>query len=168
MNRQLFVLLVVVYFSLAHSGIAIAQISNHYRSSLPLINLRVTSGYGYRVHPVTKKNDLHRGIDFAARCDPVLNILDGTVTDTGYNPILGKYVRISHGDFQSIYGHLSQILVIPGEPATAGQVIGVTGVTGRVTGEHLHFSIRFKNKYINPLHFLKSLLLPEQLDSTIN
>lgn len=168
MNPRIFVLHVVVHFLLTHSAVAIAQINDQYRSSLPLINLRVTSSFGYRVHPVTNRYDLHRGVDFAARCDPVLNILDGTVTDTGFNPILGKYVRISHGDFQSIYGHLSQILVIPGEPAKAGQVIGVTGATGRVTGEHLHFSIRFKDKYINPLHFLRSLLLPEQLAQTIN
>lgn len=168
MNPRIFVLHVIVHFLLTHSGVAIAQISGHYRSSLPLINLRVTSGFGYRVHPVTKKYGLHRGVDFAARCDPVLNILNGTVTDTGFNPFLGKYVKISHGDFQSIYGHLSQILVIPGEPATVGQVIGVTGATGRVTGEHLHFSIMFKDKYINPLHFLRSLLLPEQLAPNIN
>ncbi len=168
MNPRIFLLHVIFHLLLTHSVVAIAQISGHYRNSLPLINLRVTSGFGYRVHPVTKKYDLHRGVDFAACCDPVLNILDGTVTDTGFNPILGKYVRISHADFQSIYGHLSQILVVPGEPAKAGQVIGVTGATGRVTGEHLHFSIRFKDKYINPLHFLRSLLLPDQLAQTIN
>ncbi len=136
--------------------------------SLPLLQLRVNSSFGNRTHPVTGQPDLHKGVDLAARCDPVLSVMDGTVSGTGSNSILGNFVRIKHGEFQSIYGHLSYILVTPGEPVTAGQFIGITGSTGRVTGEHLHFSIRFKDKYLNPLHFLKSLLLPEQPPSTTN
>ncbi|MFD2964387.1 MULTISPECIES: M23 family metallopeptidase [Olivibacter] len=124
--------------------------------------LRVTSSFGKRVHPVTGLPDLHKGIDLAARCDPVLSVMDGTVIDTGFNPILGKYIRIAHGEFQSIYGHLSYILVTPGEPVSGGEFIAVTGATGRVTGEHLHFSIRYRGRYINPLHFLRSLLLPRR------
>nr|WP_068891003.1 M23 family metallopeptidase [Pedobacter panaciterrae] len=130
--------------------------------SLPLLQLRVNSSFGHRTHPVTGQPDLHKGVDLAARCDPVLSVMDGTVSSTGSNPILGNFIRITHGEFQSIYGHLSYILVTPGESVIAGQFIGVTGSTGRVTGEHLHFSIRFKDKYLNPLHFLTSLLLPEQ------
>lgn len=168
MSRYVFTWFVFIQFSLFHAGSAKAQDNVQYRSSLPLINLRVTSGFGYRIHPVTRQRDLHKGVDFAARCDPVLNVLDGIVADTGFNPILGRYVRISHGEFQSIYGHLSQTLVTPGDQVIAAQVIGVTGATGRVTGEHLHFSIKFKDKYINPLHFLRSLLLPGQLPSTLN
>lgn len=141
---------------------ATAQDSVSYRCSLPLINLHVTSGFGYRIHPVTKKYDMHRGVDLAAQCDPVLSILDGTITDIGFNPILGKYIRILHGEFQSIYGHLSLILVIQGETIEAGHPIAITGATGRVTGEHLHFSIKFRGKYLNPLQFLSSLLLAGQ------
>ncbi|MDN8834145.1 M23 family metallopeptidase, partial [Staphylococcus aureus] len=84
--------------------------------------------------------DLHKGVDLAARCDPVLSVMEGTVSSTGFNPILGSFIRIKHGEFQSIYGHLSYILVTPGDSVTAGQFIGITGSTGRVTGEHLHFS----------------------------
>ncbi len=136
--------------------------------SLPLLKLRINSSFGKRIHPVTGQPDLHKGVDLSARCDPVLSVMDGTVSSTGSNPILGNFIRITHGEFQSIYGHLSYILVTTGEPVTAGQFIGVTGSTGRVTGEHLHFSIRFRDKYLNPLHFLRSLLLPEQLPSTTN
>ena len=136
--------------------------------SLPLPQLRVTSSFGKRVHPVTGYPDLHKGVDLAARCDPVLSIMGGTVRDTGFNPVLGNYIGIAHGEFQSIYGHLSYILVVPGEPVTSGEVIGITGATGRVTGEHLHFSIRFRDRYLNPLHFLRSLLLPEQQPPPIN
>ncbi|KAA8476837.1 peptidase M23-like protein [Arcticibacter tournemirensis] len=136
--------------------------------SLPLPQLRVTSSFGKRVHPVTGYPDLHKGVDLAARCDPVLSIMNGMVSATGFNPILGNYIRIAHGEFQSIYGHLSYILVMPGEQVTAGEVVGITGATGRVTGEHLHFSIRFRDKYLNPLHFLRSLLLSEQPPPSIN
>ncbi|WP_316777889.1 M23 family metallopeptidase [Pedobacter antarcticus] len=158
----------VYYLTLLLLIVISAQAQVPTNVSLPLQQLRVNSPFGKRIHPVTGKPDLHQGIDFAARCDPVLSVMDGTVSDTGFNPILGNYVRIRHGEFQSIYGHLSYILVIPGEAVTAGQCIGVTGSTGRVTGEHLHFSIRFRDRYLKPLHFLKSLLLPEQKLSNIN
>ncbi|RZJ92815.1 MAG: M23 family metallopeptidase [Chryseobacterium sp.] len=127
---------------------------------LPLQKLSITSSFGMRIHPVTGKTDFHRGIDLAADCDPVLNIMDGKVKSIGFDPILGNYVRIQHGEFLSIYGHLSHILVTNGETVGAGYIIGVTGATGRVTGEHLHFSIRYRGRYLNPLLFLKSLLVP--------
>ncbi|WP_199120305.1 M23 family metallopeptidase [Pedobacter sp. ASV28] len=162
MKRSLFACSLLFTLLLCKTGFAIASDTTKKQISLPLINLRLTSGFGYRIHPITKQHDLHKGIDLSARCDPVLSILKGRITDTGYNPVLGNYVRIGHGEFQSIYGHLSQILVGRDEPVEAGQPIAVTGATGRVTGEHLHFSIKFKDRYINPLHFLSSLLLPEQ------
>ena len=125
---------------------------------LPLQKFHVNSYFGKRVHPLTGKADFHQGIDLAADCDPVLNIMDGRVKSIGFNPILGNYVRICHGEFQSIYAHLSHVLVKNGEQVEAGYPIGVTGATGRVTGEHLHFSISFQGRYLNPLLFLKSML----------
>ncbi len=125
--------------------------------SLPLPSLKVTSGFGHRIHPVTHARDFHKGVDLSARCDPVLSVLDGTVVEIAFNPILGRYVRIDHGDFQSVYGHLSFILVGNNESVRAGQPIAITGATGRVTGEHLHFSIRFRGRHINPIYFLWQL-----------
>jgi len=58
---------------------------------------------------------------------------------------------------QSIYGHLSEIAVLPDEPVMAGQAIGITGATGRVTGEHLHFSIKYQGRELSPLAFLGGL-----------
>jgi len=136
--------------------------------SLPLLQLHVNSPFGKRVHPITGQPDFHTGIDLAARCEPVLSVLDGTVYETGFNPFLGFYIRIKHGQFQSIYGHLSTITVQLGETVCAGQLIGVTGATGRVSGEHLHFSIRFRNKYLNPLHFLRLLLQADEQPININ
>src|SRR5690606_9645482 len=123
----------------------------------PLPRLNVTSPFGQRIHPVTGRPDYHNGVDFAARSDPVLSVLDGTVKETGNHPNLGKYIRTLHGEVELIYGHLSRLLVSTGDTVYVGQPIGITGATGRVTGEHLHFSVKFKGKYLDPLKFLHSL-----------
>jgi murein DD-endopeptidase MepM/ murein hydrolase activator NlpD len=162
MSRILLLCCSLIALLACKNGFAYSGDTIRTQISLPLMNLRLTSGFGYRIHPITKLQDLHKGIDLSARCDPVLSILKGRVTDTGYNPVLGNYIKIAHGDFQSIYGHLSLIIVNKDQPVEAGQPIAVTGATGRATGEHLHFSIKFKDRYINPLQFLLSLMLPEQ------
>jgi len=126
--------------------------------SLPLAHLTVTSSFGWRIHPILGKPDFHRAVDLAARNDPVFSIMDGIIYETGKHHILGNYVRIDHGNIQSLYGHLSHALVQAGQTILAGQPIGITGSTGRATGEHLHFSISFGEKYIHPLHFLKAAM----------
>jgi len=125
---------------------------------LPLKNLQLTSSYGNRIHPVTGKYAFHSGVDLRAKQDTVYAIMDGTVSAVNYNDLLGIYIRLDHGRFQSVYGHLSQVFVTTGESLQAGEPIGITGATGRVTGEHLHFSIRCRQQYINPLEFLYQLL----------
>lgn len=129
-----------------------------YTISLPGQQIKVTSGFGWRIHPVTGKPDLHQGVDLAARNDPVYSIMAGTVYKIGSHPILGRYIRIDHGVVQSIYEHLSAILVQAGQSVNAGQPIGITGSTGRATGEHLHFSIRSAKNYIHPLQFLEAVM----------
>ncbi|MFC0513159.1 M23 family metallopeptidase [Mucilaginibacter angelicae] len=126
---------------------------------LPLTGLYITSSFGFRRHPVTGIHAFHNGIDFRARSDTVYAIMKGTVTDAGYDGLLGIHIGIGHGDFTSVYGHLSQVFVAPDEPVEAGQPIGITGKTGRVTGEHLHFSIRFRGRYIDPLEFIYQKLI---------
>ncbi|WP_051606876.1 M23 family metallopeptidase [Sphingobacterium thalpophilum] len=134
--------------------------------SLPLSDLTVTSPFGWRTHPVTGKSDFHNGVDFAARSDPVFNVLDGWVKETGKHKLLGKYIRIVHGEVETIYGHLSNILVSPRDTVIAGQPIAITGSTGRVTGEHLHFSVKFNGKFLDPLKFLRRI--KEQSDQSLN
>ncbi len=130
---------------------------------LPLENYRVTSRFGWRRHPVTGKRDFHNGIDLAARAQVVRSIMAGLVSETGHHRFLGNYVRIDHGDVQSVYGHLSHISVHEGQDITAGQPIGVTGRSGRATGEHLHFGIRRGGTYIDPWKFLHGLI--QQIDN---
>lgn len=139
---------------------------DHVNISLPLAQLVVTSPFGWRNHPVLGKRDFHQGVDLAARNEPVYAIMDGLVGETGHHPILGIFVRIDHGNIQSSYGHLSLALVKTGQPVLAGQPIGITGSSGRATGEHLHFGIKSSESYINPLLFLKAAI--EQQESSVS
>jgi murein DD-endopeptidase MepM/ murein hydrolase activator NlpD len=123
--------------------------------SLPLRQIRLTSPYGYRLHPIYKRMKLHAGIDLAAHRDTVFSILDGVVQNCRYSKSLGLFVRIDHGNsLNSLYGHLSQWLVMPGDIVNAGDPIGITGATGIVTGEHLHFAVSYADRWLNPLRFL--------------
>ena len=126
---------------------------------LPLKNLHLTSCYGYRIHPVTGKYAFHAGVDLRANHDTVFAVMDGSVKAVGYNYLLGIYISLDHtNDLESLYGHLSQIFVGPGDKIVANEPIGITGATGRVTGEHLHFSILYRHQYIDPMEFLYQTL----------
>ena len=120
------------------------------------IPLRVTSRYGYRVHPVTGLHRMHEGIDFRAAIGTrVYAAQTGRVIYTGRKGGYGKMVGIQHqGDFTTWYGHLSQIRVSIGEYVHLGKVIGLSGNTGISTGPHLHFEIRYKGRSENPAPYL--------------
>jgi len=124
---------------------------------LPLKHLQLTSTYGYRIHPVTGNYSFHSGIDLKARHDTVFSVLGGRVKFMGYDNITGVHIRVKSGDFELLYGHLSQVFVLAGDSVHAGKPLGITGATGRVTGEHLHFAVRYRQAAINPLKFLNSL-----------
>ena len=121
---------------------------------LPLKQLHITSAYGYRLHPLTGRVRFHSGIDLRANADTVFAVLPGTISITGFDPSLGVYIRMTAGDFELTYGHLSRIFVLPGDTIPAALPLAITGSTGRVTGEHLHFSIRFRQRRVDPLKFL--------------
>lgn len=129
---------------------------------LPLKHLHINSDFGYRVHPLTGKYAMHQGADFKARNDTVYAILNGYVASIGYDNGLGINIQLEHGEFESVYGHLSQVLITARDSVKAGEPIGITGATGRVTGEHLHFGIRYRHKYINPIKFLYELLKKQE------
>lgn len=121
--------------------------------ALPLHRLSVTSGFGWRVHPVTGNYDFHAGVDLRARHDTVFAVTGGRVS-AGYNVLLGNYIRVTSGDLQTVYGHLSQIFRLTGDSVQTDDAIAITGCSGRVTGEHLHFAVCWCGHYINPLQFL--------------
>jgi murein DD-endopeptidase MepM/ murein hydrolase activator NlpD len=126
---------------------------------LPLKHLHLNSTFGYRIHPVTGQYAFHAGVDLYARADTVFAIMDGLINETGYKRDLGINIKIDHNNLQFIYGHLSQVFILPGDSVITGQPIGITGSTGRVTGEHLHLAIRDHSKFINPIKFLYETLI---------
>jgi murein DD-endopeptidase MepM/ murein hydrolase activator NlpD len=137
-----------------------------FMATLPLRYLTITSSYGHRIHLLTGKWAFHAGIDLRARSDTVFAIMDGVVITAAYDNSLGSYVGLNHGSIQSLYGHLSQIFVKPGDTVRCGQPIAKTGATGRVTGGHLHFAVLYGNKPLDPLRFLYQVIInPNQIEN---
>ena len=81
-------------------------------------------------------------------------MMPGRVKDIGYKKSLGNFIEIEHGDFMVTYGHLYTVIGRKGDYLRAGQSVGISGSTGRSTGEHLHVSVQYKRKNINPYPFI--------------
>lgn len=117
---------------------------------------RVTSRYGYRIHPVYKTKKFHTGIDIGAGYG--LNIVaaaDGVVTLAATNGGYGKCIVINHGSgITTLYGHCSSLLVSKGATVTKGQVIAKVGSTGVSTGPHLHFEVRINGGTTDPMPYI--------------
>ncbi|MDW2974494.1 MAG: peptidoglycan DD-metalloendopeptidase family protein [Alphaproteobacteria bacterium] len=127
---------------------------------LPLgkpVNSRITSNYGTRQDPFTGKPKKHRGIDFAGKIGTeLLAVAPGRVVSAGERVGYGTTVEIDHGlGFTTLYAHLSQILVSRGDWVRPGTVIGLAGSSGRSTGPHLHYEIRYKGTPFDPTKFIK-------------
>lgn len=120
----------------------------------PVDGARVSSGFGMRLHPVLGYSKMHKGIDFAAPIGtPIYASGDGVIQRAGRFSSFGNYVRIHHrNDLDTAYAHMSKIAdgMRPGTRVKQGQIIGYVGMTGRVTGPHLHYEILIANKQVNP------------------
>ena len=130
------------------------QVARYLSVCYPLSHIKINSPYGYRKDPFTGKRKFHNGIDLYARSAKVFAMMQGKVLRVGQDKASGKYVTLQHGNFTVSYCHLSQILVSRGQAVLPGNVVGITGNTGRSTGEHLHMTIRHNGEYINPRIFL--------------
>lgn len=125
----------------------------------PLKEMKVTATYGKRIHPITKQEKSHDGIDLKAnQGDVVMTIAGGVVEKTGFSSERGNYIIVRH-EFEetlfSLYAHLSEIEIKVGDIVEAGDVIGKAGSTGMATGPHLHLSIfNENNETINPASIL--------------
>lgn len=118
---------------------------------------RITSKYGYRIHPVYKTKKFHAGIDIGAGYGSAIVAAEsGTVITATYGSGYGKYVVVSHGSgITTLYAHCSSLLVNVGDKVTRGQTIAKVGSTGVSTGNHLHFEVRISGATTDPLTYVK-------------
>ncbi len=117
-----------------------------------------SSNFGWRIDPFTGKSAMHEGVDFVVPLGtPIHAAASGIVVYAGLHPDFGNLVEIDHGnDILTRYAHASKLVVKVGEVVKKGQLISYVGSTGRSTGNHLHFEVRFKGLAQNPVRFLQN------------
>lgn len=117
---------------------------------------QVNSGYGSRTSPWSANSEFHSGLDIGARVGtPVKSPAPGTVVFAGVNAEYGQTLIIEHGnETKSLYGHLSKLNVAVNQKVQRGDVVALTGNTGRSSGPHLHYEIRIKDQSVNPTSYL--------------
>lgn len=128
---------------------------------------RVASGYGYRIHPIYKVRKLHTGMDFTAPTGTeIFATGDGEVVEVeSSNNGYGKHVIIRHGfGYETLYAHMSRILVRKGQKVKRGEIIGLIGNTGTSVGPHLHYEVIQNGTKVNPAYFYFNDLTPEQFE----
>jgi murein DD-endopeptidase MepM/ murein hydrolase activator NlpD len=132
------------------------QWQTHTRPSSWPLNGVLRSSFGGRSDPFSGEGAFHTGIDLSAPVGtPVHATADGVVGSAGWSGAYGKLVIVEHGNgLDTYYAHLSQFLVLPGEEVHRGQVIGLSGDTGRATGPHVHYEVRFHGTPVNPYRYL--------------
>jgi murein DD-endopeptidase MepM/ murein hydrolase activator NlpD len=146
-------------------------------SSIPAIQpvnnddlTRVASGYGYRIHPIYKIRKLHTGMEFAAPTGTEIYATgDGKIMRiekkrSGY----GYNIMIQHGyGYQTLYAHMSKILVKVGQEVTRGEVIGKVGNTGTSVGPHCHYEVIKDGSKVNPANYFFNDLTPQQYEELL-
>jgi murein DD-endopeptidase MepM/ murein hydrolase activator NlpD len=117
---------------------------------------QINSGFGGRTSPWSAKPEFHSGLDIGAPVGtPVKAPAPGTVVFAGVNPEYGQMLIIEHGnETKSIYGHLSRLRVTVNEKVQRGEVVALTGNTGRSSGPHLHYEIQVRGQSVNPTSYL--------------
>lgn len=117
---------------------------------------KITSPYGTRVHPISQVETTHYGVDIEADYgDCVISSLPGTVTDAGFDENLGNYVKVKHSEnMETVYGHMSEILVKKDEVVDSNTRIGSVGATGTATGPHVHLEVRIDGQCVDPQDYL--------------
>ena len=150
----------------------LAQNKNQMLVSIPAIQpvankdlKRMASGYGMRIHPIYKTAKMHSGMDFTAPIgtkiyatgNGIISLVE--MSDRGY----GNHIIINHGfSYQTLYGHMSKIIVRPGQKINRGDLIGYVGNTGSSTGPHLHYEVHKNGNPVNPINFYYNDLSPEE------
>lgn len=128
------------------------SIPNGYPTNLK----KITSEFGMRIHPVTKVNSFHKGVDIRAKMgNEIYATADGFVSISDYLDLSGNRIVLMHNfGFESRYSHLKNATVAPGDVVHKGDLIGYSGNTGRSIAPHLHYEVRYLGKSIDPIQFL--------------
>ncbi|MCI2083058.1 MAG: M23 family metallopeptidase [Bacteroidales bacterium] len=125
---------------------------------------RISSSFGYRSDPFTHAIRMHTGVDISGpKNEPIYVTGDGKVVEVGFNFFgYGNFVVVDHGfGYKTLYGHLSTPEVAEGQMLHRGDEIGEMGNTGRSTGTHLHYEVRYKDRPINPTNFFDRDVSPK-------
>ncbi|MDD3500272.1 MAG: M23 family metallopeptidase, partial [Sulfurovum sp.] len=132
-----------------------ALVLNSIPNGKPLKYGRISSGYGYRTHPITQRESFHPALDFTAKNGtPVYAPASGVVVFAKRKGAYGNFLLLDHSfGFKTAYGHLSRFAVKSGDFVSKGDLIAYVGSTGRSTGPHLHYEIRYLDKWLNPKPF---------------
>ena len=130
---------------------------------------RTASGYGMRIDPVYHVRRFHAGMDFSAPVGTdVFATGNAKVVFTGWKQGYGNTVELDHGfGYTTLYAHLYKVLVHNGQNVKRGDVIALVGNTGKSTGPHLHYEVRYQDKPVDPRNFYFYDLTPEQYDQMI-
>ena len=117
---------------------------------------RVTSGFGWRRSPISRRQKMHSGLDISApRGTPVRAAASGTIEMARYNSGYGRMVTIDHGyGIMTRYAHNSRLMAREGDWVEAGEMIATVGSTGQSTGPHLHFEMSVDGRYVDPMDYL--------------
>ena len=131
---------------------------------------RLSSGFGYRIHPILKVRRLHPGVDFAApKGTPVYATGDGVVKKVikslgGY----GRQIEVDHGfNYVTKYAHLSAFNVVEGQQVKRGECIGYVGNSGRSTAPHLHYEVHKDDDKVNPVYYFSQDLNPSEYEEIL-
>lgn len=125
----------------------------------------ISSRFGKRIDPFTKKIKHHKGVDMVAEVGtPIYATAHGIVKSARFSQSYGNVIDLDHnGEYTTRYGHLQRILVSPGDMVMQGQIIGLMGRTGRCRGTHVHYEIYHKNRLLNP-ESLMAFAVPEPMN----
>ncbi|MBO7256145.1 MAG: M23 family metallopeptidase [Bacteroidales bacterium] len=127
-------------------------IKSNIPSGKPTQYTRISSPFGTRIHPITRKKHTHKGIDMAApRMTPIYATADATVTFAAYNGGYGNFVKLNHENgYKTAYAHMHKIAVKNGDKIKKGDLVGYVGTTGSSTGNHLHYEVYYKDQLVDP------------------
>ena len=116
----------------------------------------VTSGFGYRIHPISQTDLFHYGVDLDAPEGSAIHAFArGTVAVVGQSSALGNYVTVDHpGGFSTLYAHCRSVTASAGQTVRQGDLLAEVGQTGFATGPHLHFELHRGREYINPIYYV--------------